>query len=262
VIGQRGSFLTINFNGPKASDLYQPAGLALDSSGYLYVAAYGENSVFQYTTPLSTVANANLVIGQDTFSIDRENLAVTDASSIPYPSSIAIDASVIPNRLYVADTLNNRVLGWKDVTALSNDEPADLVIGQPDFDSSTCNNGGVSASSICGVSQLAVDGSGNLYVGDDGNNRVLEYNDPFAGCGSFPCVGGPANLVFGQGGSFTSNFPNNGGINANTMAGPGGIAVDADGNLYVSDPSNQRVRVITESCGSGAGMKKAAYPSA
>src|SRR5208282_5355163 len=157
------------------------------------------------------------------------------------PSSIAIDASVIPNRLYVADTLNNRVLGWKDVTALSNDEPADLVIGQPDFDSSTCNNGGVSASSICGVSQLAVDGSGNLYVGDDGNNRVLEYNDPFAGCGSVPCVGGPANLVFGQGGSFTSNFPNNGGINANTMAGPGGIAVDADGNLYVSDPSNQRV---------------------
>ena len=47
--------------------------------------------------------------------------------------------------------------------------------------------------------------SGNLYVADQDNSRVLEYNTPFAACGAFPCVGGSANLVFGQGGSFTSS---------------------------------------------------------
>src|SRR6202023_1989192 len=128
---------------------------------------------------------------------------------------VAIDTSVIPNRLYVADAGNNRVLGWRDVTAIANDSPADLVMGQPDFVSSTCNNGGVSASSLCDSDEVAVDGAGNLYIGDNLNHRVLEYNNPFAGCASFPCVGGSANLVFGQNGSFTSNVANNGGVSAN-----------------------------------------------
>jgi hypothetical protein len=205
------------------------------------VADYGENSVFQYTTPLALNANANLVLGQDTFSDDGDDLEVTDASAISYPNSVAIDTSVVPNRLYVADQLNNRVLGWHDVTALSNDTPADLVIGQPDFVSSICNNGGVSASSLCLPGYLAVDSSGNLYAGDEGNHRVLEYNNPFSGCGSLPCVGGPANLVFGQGGSFTSNTANNGGISATSLNGPGGLALDPAGNLYVADPINSRV---------------------
>jgi sugar lactone lactonase YvrE len=241
VIGQHGSFSTTNFGGASASSLFEPAGLALDSSGNLYVADYGENSVFQYTTPLALNANANLVLGQDTFSDDGDDLEVTDASAISYPNSVAIDTSVVPNRLYVADQLNNRVLGWHDVTALSNDTPADLVIGQPDFVSSICNNGGVSASSLCLPGYLAVDSSGNLYAGDEGNHRVLEYNNPFSGCGSLPCVGGPANLVFGQGGSFTSNTANNGGISATSLNGPGGLALDPTGNLYVADPINSRV---------------------
>ncbi|MGC2763341.1 MAG: hypothetical protein WA206_18710, partial [Candidatus Binatus sp.] len=58
---------------------------------------------------------------------------------------------------------------------------------------------------------VAVDAAGNLYVADASNNRVLEYTTPFAECGSFPCVGGSANMVFGQGGSFTSNTANKGG---------------------------------------------------
>ncbi len=208
----------------------------------MYVADYGENRVLQYHTPLTTNTNSPIwFIGQTTFSTNTPNLAVTTASSMHYPGFVALDTSVVPNRLYVADQSNNRVLGWKDVTALYNNAPADLVIGQPDFVSSTSNNGGISASSLYGTGPLAVDSSGNLYVADDGNNRVLEYNAPFAGCGSFPCVGGPANLVFGQGGSFTSNFANNGGVSANSLGGPGGIALDADGNLYVVDGENSRV---------------------
>ncbi len=91
-----------------------------------------------------------------------------------------------------------------------------------------------------------MDSGGNLYVADFGNNRVLEYNTPFASCGSFPCVGGSANLVFGQGGSFTSNACNNGGVSATrtACASPAGVAVDSGNNLYVADSGEQpRARI-------------------
>ena len=46
---------------------------------------------------------------------------------------MAIDTSATPNRLYVADDDNNRVLGWNDAASFANGAAADLVIGQPDF---------------------------------------------------------------------------------------------------------------------------------
>ena len=94
------------------------------------------------------------------------------------------------------------MLGWRDAASFTSGAPADLVIGQPDFLSSLCNGAAdtVSASSLCSPAGLAVDGSGNLYVADSDNNRVLEYANPFTACaGVFPCVGGAANLVLGQG---------------------------------------------------------------
>ena len=90
---------------------------------------------------------------------------------------------------------------------------------------------------------IAVDGAGNLYVADSRNNRALEYANPFMACGgTFPCVGGPANLVLGQGRSFTSNIANNGGNQAPaawTLRYE--VALDGPGNLYVADSGNNRV---------------------
>lgn len=178
------------------------------------------------------------VLGQVDFVHNAENLV--DGRGLAFPG-IAIDASVFPNRLYVADYGNNRVLAWNDVGSFADGASADLVIGQPDFISSAANNGGVSADSLNAPDAVAVDASGNLYVSDSGNNRALEYNTPFAACESFPCVGGGANLVFGQGGSFTSNIENKGGVSANSLNHPNDMAVDASGNLYVADYYNNRV---------------------
>src|SRR5271167_4191725 len=49
------------------------------------------------------------------------------------PQSVAIDASVNPPILYVADFGNNRVLAWKNASAFTKGNYADLVIGQRDF---------------------------------------------------------------------------------------------------------------------------------
>ena len=204
----------------------------LAAPGLLIIAA-------ALATPSVAGDGADVVLGQANFTYNTANSP--DARKLYNPQGVAIDASTTPNGLYVADRSNNRVLGYKDAATFVNGGPADLVIGQPDFYSTASNSGGTSGSSLYNPVGVAVDGSGNLYVADSGNNRVLEYNAPFAGCGSFPCVGGSANIVFGQADNLTSNTANNGGVSANSLNGPWGVAVDARGDLYVADYSNNRV---------------------
>jgi len=137
---------------------------------------------------LASGSTADRVLGQFDFTHVAANLV--DAKGLSTPHAVAIDSSTTPNRIYVADAENSRVLGWKNAAAFANGAPADLVIGQPDFISNDCV--GATASSLCTPLAAAVDVAGNLYVADSSNSRVLEYTNPFSACsGVFPCVGGP-----------------------------------------------------------------------
>src|SRR5262249_40511565 len=116
------------------------------------------------------------------------------------------------------------------------DTTADRVFGQSgSFTSAACNQGGqVTGSTLCSPSGVALDGSGNLYVADTTNNRVLEYNSPLTS-------GETANIVLGQK-SLTSAQCNVGGaVAAKTLCGPTAVATDSGGNVYVADTRNNRV---------------------
>jgi sugar lactone lactonase YvrE len=188
---------------------------------------------------------ANLVLGQSSFSGSN---SAAGQSGLSGPRRLAIDRNSTPNHLYVPDFGNNRVLGWYDVTALSNGEPADLLIGQVNFSGKLANQGNSSptASRLSDPDGIAVDSQGNLYIGDAENNRVLEFNAPYAqfnhACTSAnPCVVGAANLVFGQGSSGT-NFTSGGAGNGTTgMFLATDVLVDLQGNVYVTDQGNNRV---------------------
>ena len=67
---------------------------------------------------------ADRVLGQADFANRTPN--PVDGRRLNFPWSVAVDTSVTPNRLYVADTFDNRVLGWKDVTAFVDGDAADL----------------------------------------------------------------------------------------------------------------------------------------
>ncbi len=109
---------------------------------------------------------------------------------------------------------------------------ADVVYGQGgSFTTSNPNNGGISANSLWDPYGVALDSGGNLYVADYNNNRVLFY----------PSGSATATRVYGQFGSFTTNTGDNGGISANSIYGPFGVALDSSGNLYVADTLNNRV---------------------
>jgi sugar lactone lactonase YvrE len=85
---------------------------------------------------------------------------------------------------------------------------AGVVYGQGgSFTSNTANNGGISASSINSLADLVFDSSGNLYVSDALNARVLFY----------PAGSTTATRVYGQNGSFTTNTANSGGVSANSL---------------------------------------------
>src|SRR5208282_5055562 len=87
-----------------------PFGMATDAAGDLFVADFGNHRVLEFIKPLSTrppTTNAGLVLGQSTFQ--RNGVNRPKANSLYWPGAVALDFSVVPNRLYVADTSNSRV---------------------------------------------------------------------------------------------------------------------------------------------------------
>jgi alpha-tubulin suppressor-like RCC1 family protein len=238
VFGQGGSFTTdtCNLGGISSSSLCQPVDVATDAAGNLYVSegTLGNNRVLEYNTPLTTDTLADRVFGQPSFTSGTPNNGGISATSLSNPVGLEVDSA---GNLYVADINNHRVLAYN--TPLTTNNVADRVFGQGgSFTSATCNNGGVSASSLCLPFWLASDAMNNLYVSDRNNARVLIYDAPL----STDLV---ADDVLGQGGSFTSTGCNTGGISASSVCSPGGLALDGARNLYLPDAStggpNQRV---------------------
>jgi hypothetical protein len=234
---------------PNAASLQFPMGLAVDAVNNLYVADQANNRVLEFNefgSPGNKVANG--AGGQIDRSHNGPNFV--DAIGEHSPGGIAVDATSQPphRHLYVADSANNRVLGWRDATTLSA-QPADIVLGQPDLFSFKCNNGvaatdvgGLGADSLCGPARMAVDLAGNLYVADSGNNRVLVYNTPFNAASGEPGAGdASADFVYGQGGVFTTRSCNPSGANATTLCNPSAAALDASGDIYIADAGNNRV---------------------
>jgi hypothetical protein len=221
VYGQLGSFLTNtpNNGGISAHSLSQPYQVVADSSGGTYIVDSQNSRVLFFAAGSTT---ATRVYGQGgSFVSATANSGGLSANSLSNPTSAALDAG---GNLYVTDAGNNRVLFY-----LAGSTTATRVYGQNgDFATGAANTGGVTATSLSSPSSVAVDPGGNVYVADQGNNRVLF----FAGAST------TATRVYGQNGNFTGTFS---GLAANFLSAPGNLVVDGSGNLYVSDMVNNRV---------------------
>jgi sugar lactone lactonase YvrE len=226
VYGQGGSFTSGTVNYPSgsvsASNFNNPTGIRLDSSGNLYVGDDYNNRVLYFPAGSTT---ATRVYGQNgSFTTNTANNGGVSANSLSSMNDLTLDSS---GNLYIGDYANNRVLYFP-----AGSTTATRVYGQNgSFTTNTANNGGVSAKSFNASTYVALDSSGDLYVSDYFNNRVLY----------FPAGSTTATRVYGQGGSFTTNTANNGGVSANSLNSPQGLVVDSSSNLYVSDAGNNRI---------------------
>ncbi len=202
-----------------AADIGGPTAVAFDQKGDLWVVDTSNNRVLEYLPPFSTGETATLVIGQTSMTGTGDS---TPAGGLYGPTALAFDSS---GDLWAVDQGNNRVLEF--TPPFTNGQLASLVIGQPTFGGyiGQTTKGGMNIPAY-----LAFDSSGDLWVTDSGNNRVVEYTTPLT-------MGEAASLVIGQPG-FAGSDP---GAGAKGLFGPLGVTFDSGGNLWVVDGSNHRV---------------------
>ena len=97
----------------------------------------------------------------------------------PAPLGIALDSRGGQTHIYIRDSHNSRVLGWADVASYQIGDAPGVVLGQPGPQYSGLM--GIGVKGFNGPIGLAVDPlSGNLYVADINNNRVVRFLSPFA----------------------------------------------------------------------------------
>ncbi len=204
--------------------------------------------------PVKELGAPRLIATQaNPLAVDTFNPNWIEGKEVYNPSGVAIDNSQSPPGIYVADTRNNRVLGWRNAQVVPG-TPADVVLGQLNQYQTVAGGPGTSNSlGLNAPTGIAVDPAGNVYVADSNNNRVVRFPTPFANALVTAAPTTP-DLVVGQPG-FSTNGVNQGGISASTLnlstgsALPlfAGLAFDSAGSLYVSDIFNNRVLVFPAS---------------
>lgn len=207
----------------------------------LVVSDTGQNRVFIWKQFPSS-KNADIVLGQvHHFNTARNAGGEVNASSLLYPSGVWTNGEC----LIVADAWNHRVLIWNTLpTAMA--QPADIVIGQPDFFTNLPNVEGVgkppTASSLCWPYGVYSNGK-HLWIADTGNRRILFYeNIPQTNFAK-------ATHVIGQS-DFTQKD-----YDAANAVWPYSVKISEQGSMLVAD--TQQFRVLVWHCWQNAFSKKA-----
>ncbi|MDA4117845.1 MAG: NHL repeat-containing protein [Thaumarchaeota archaeon] len=191
--------------------------------------------VLEFRPPFTDGMNASLVIGQPDFSSLTPS---TTRSGLTFPADAAFDSS---GNLWVADRGNNRVLQFRP--PFTDGMNASLELGQQAGNQEFTSNNAVViiqnqttnphlSNGFTNPVNLIFDSSGDLWLTDRSNNRVLEFKPPFTN-------GMNASLVVGQ--PRLDSPANTIAATQSSLWGPQGIALDSKGNLWVVDEEHNRV---------------------
>jgi trimeric autotransporter adhesin len=204
--------------------LYYPRGVAVDASVNIYIAdAYNHRirMVTKSTVIISTVA------GTGSYGYSGDGGLATSAR-LYRPARVAVDAS---GNIYIADTANHCIRMVTKSTGIIS-----TVAGTGSYGYS--GDGGLATSArLYKTVGIALDASGNIYIGDLVNHRIRMVTKS---TGIISTVAGTRRYgSSGDGGLATSA----------ELYFPEGVAIDASGNIYIADSENHRVRMVTKSTG-------------
>jgi sugar lactone lactonase YvrE len=185
-----------------------PSGLALDANGYIYVADRLNDRIRKITAS----GEVNTLAGSFAGYVD----AAGTVAQFHAPTGVAVDAA---GTIFVADSQNNRI---RKITAAG-------VVST--FAGSTAGfaDGAGDSAKFYDPSGVAVDASGNVFVADTANNLIRKIT-----------VGGVVSTIAGS----IAGFADGNGTAAKFYS-PTGVAVNAEGDIFVADLINNRIRKIT-----------------
>ena len=284
VAGNGSTLRTGDGQAATAASIGNPRGLAFDTAGNLFISDT-LNHVVRKVDAAGVISTVAGMAGRPGFGGD---LGVPTAALLQAPSGLAVDAQ---NNLYIADSLNNRVrrvtpqnrietfagnglqgATGQNVSAVTAQlfSPTDVVVNKAgDVFVSDRNNGlvrrvraGIIATVVGAGSSptlpgpaatyglalcigIALDATEQLLIVDDGLRRVFRAN----------VVANTIQLVAGAGPSLGAG--DNAPAVESVLLQPSGVAVDPDGNVFVSDVVDNRVRriaangIITTFAGNG-----------
>ena len=215
-----GSFGFSGDGGPATSaSLNSPRGVALDSQGNIFIADRGNHRVRKVnasTGVISTVAGNGIA----TFSGDG---GPADSASLNEFRGVGLDRQ---GNLIIADTENNRIRKVDAATGVIITVAGD---GNAAFSGDA---GSATSASLNSPRGVVLDSAGNLFVADVNNHRIRKVD----------ATTGVISTVAGDG---TPAFSGDGGPAASaSLSAPIHVALDAQGNLFIADAGNERVRRV------------------
>ena len=199
-----------------AAELSNPAGLALDSAGDLFITDWSNSRIREMNHATGIITT---VAGNGTGGYSGDNGKAT-AAELYYPYSVALDST---GDLFIADAGNNRIREVNLSTGIITTAAGGVIAG---------DNGPATAAELSNPSGVALDSTGDLFIADQGNARIREVNR----------ATGVITTVAGNG---TSGYRgDNGQATTAELNAPAGVAVDSEGDLVIADSSNNRIREV------------------
>ncbi|MGA8908099.1 MAG: RHS repeat-associated core domain-containing protein, partial [Acidobacteriaceae bacterium] len=200
-------------------ELSSPWGVAFDAAGNLYIADAGNNVIREVSASTGVITT---IAGNGIEGFAGDGGPATSAE-FGDPVAMVFDAA---GNLYISDQYNSRIrkvtISTGIITTIAGGGTAGYI-----------GDGGPATNANIGWTEgITFDSAGNLYIGDKNNNRVRKVA---ASTGIITTIAGNGVLGYsGDGGPATSA----------ELQYPGGVALDAHGNVYVSDFGNNRIREV------------------
>jgi hypothetical protein len=207
-----------------SAELNVPYGVAVDNAGNIYIADYGNERIRKVTASTGKIST---VAGNGTVGYGGDGGPATSAK-LDSPTGVALDGA---GNIYIADLGNHRIRKVTVSTGIISTAAGNGTQGY------SGDGGPATSAELYYATGVAADSAGNIYIGDEVNERVRKVT---ASTGIINTVAGDGVGGYsGDGGPATSAE-----LNA-----PSGVAVDTAGNIYIADISNNRIRKVTVSTG-------------
>ena len=220
--------------------LNTPSGVAVDGNGNVFIADTGNQRIRELFADggIGTFAG-NGINGNVGTGINNTILSI----ELSNPQGVAVDSG---GNVFIADTGNNRILKISTNSIYWNGKGNRIIttVAGNAISGYSGDGGAATKAELNGPEGIAVDGSGNVFFADIGNQRIRKV-----------ATTGIITTVAGNG---TNGYSGDGGAATNAkLSAPTGVVVDGSGNVLIADMGNQRIRkvattgIITTVAGNG-----------